>query len=135
MRIGLVELRIVLARFAVEVDEIPEDVHEGRDGSAGPVEVVSQFHRDDLLRFGKLDTARIAHDVKGKRPSAADAVNGRAGQEVFQPKVIRVSSGGVRQRLERLVAAKSMMLVDLCWRRGSSYAKPTRLLPNWMNGH
>ena len=111
--VGLVELRVVLARLAVEVDDVAEVVEERRRLRRA-LEVAGHVERDDLLRVSVLDPARVADGVEDE--PARELLGLSRGDDALERQPVGVGADRRRQRLEGLVAAKAVLLRDLVGR-------------------
>ena len=77
MEIRLVELRIVFGGLSVVVDDVPDDVEEGRGrASVGSPEVLFHFVGNDSLGLGSFDASGVARGVEDQNPVFPDRFEG-----------------------------------------------------------
>jgi hypothetical protein len=120
--IGLIELRVILADLAIEMNAVAGDVEEVGRGAviAGLVQIGGHALGDDSLGLGIRDAAHVAIEMENQAFVVDDLLVVRRGQDVLQVQAIRRCTGRIGQVAEMGVAGR--LAVDGMTRGGGTRA-------------
>ena len=117
--IGLVELLVVFADLAVEVDAVARDIQEGRRLAGVGLEIVLHALGHQFLRHRILDAAHVAIEVEDELALPDDGLVDGGRHDILQVEAERRAARRRRQVAKRRVAGRRLVQ-----RRGSPRLRP-----------